>query len=211
MLPEGRCYLQPFNFALPQALCLLEGALSLSELLTELMPELLTEQFCLFDHVADTPSGGQIWTCGNANFPEINKAFTKLRLNELASNKIVRLKAPDKQGLLPFIWDVLPEVQPESFGQACRDNCATAIAIEHRYGPGTVIQPDMFESYGAPLAEVIKTLIPKEELEYGTPEELITHKQALEKVELLHAQLLHANEITTDVTAQLLRVMALLR
>lgn len=182
------------------------------------MPELLTEQFCLFDHVANTPSGGQIWTCGNANFPEINKAFTKLRLNELASNKIVRLKAPDKQGLLPFIWDVLPEVQPESFGQACRDNCATAIALEHRYGPGTVIQPDMFESFEVPVSEAIKALIQKEELEYGTPEELLAQKQALEKVEVLHAKLLHANEITThaneittDVAAQLLRVMALLR
>ena len=122
--------------------------------------------FCLFDCVATNVGGGEIWTVGNASHPEITRAWTKRNTDQLATNKIVKLKPSSKPGNLPLIWEISAEAQPDSFGRACRDNCATAQAMA-------------------------------EDLEWSNPDDLLTHKQVVEILEVMQAQML--------------RVMSLLR
>lgn len=163
--------------------------------------EAMNDFFCLFDCVATNVAGGQIWTVGNASHPEIDRAWTKLNLDQLATNKIVRLKPSTKPGNLPLIWEVSSETQPDSFGQAVRDNCATKIAMDTRLEPGVNIEPGMVEEFGQPI----------EELQWSNPERLLTDKHLLESAEVLMAHLKQNGEINEAAQAILLRWMSLLR
>ena len=48
--------------------------------------------------------------------PEFTRAWTKRNTDQLATNKIVKLKPSARPGYLPLIWQVSTETQPDSFG-----------------------------------------------------------------------------------------------
>lgn len=122
-------------------------------------PSMTNTFFTLFECVAKNVGGGEIWSVGNANHPHVKKAWTKRNLDQLATGKCVKLQPPSITGNLPLISEISSKAESASFVQAVRDNCATVLALEHNYGPGKFIEPEMFESFGQPIEKQLSLML----------------------------------------------------